>query len=224
MTTINLIPMHRRQARQRLGRLRKWVVGGTIYAVLLLGAAVVCHMVWGQTDRQVADELVELETDITQTRAQIAALKPELLEANAQWEASRAVAVQPDWSVVLAMLSDIRGKNIVLERCSLSPVKQVEAKTMAKAVGKFGAATKSAPEGSAVKKAAERRKPLNFSLQIGGLGHEQTDVSQFVLNLERTGLFSTVKLLETARYPFGDGQAVSFRILCAIGEDPESGS
>lgn len=224
MTAINLIPMHRLQARQRQGRIRAWAIGGAVYAVLLVGATAACQMIWGQTDREVADELRDLETQVTQTRSQIAAMKPELMEAGAQWEASRAVAVQPDWSVVLALLGEIRGKNVVLERCALKPVKEAAAKAKDKTVGKFGAATKPTPEGTMTAPAADRRKPMNFTLEIGGLGREQTDVSQFVLKLERTGLFGTVKLLETARYPFGDGQAVSFRIRCSIGEDAEVGS
>jgi len=224
MTSINLIPAYRRAARKRQTRLRGWVVGGCVYVGLLLAAVFACHGIWGQTDRALADEVAGLEKDIQQTRSQIAAMKPDLTEAHLQWQASRAVAVQPDWSVLLALLGEIRGENVVLERCKLTPDKDNFTKARKLTQGKFGAGTKPEPEGTN-DESKPSRKPMNFTLEIGGLGREQVDVSQFVLKLEQSGLFETVKLLETARYPFGDGQAVSFRIQCAIGEpDTEAGS
>ena len=59
---------------------------------------------------------------------------------------------------------------------------------------------------------------MNVRLELRGLGRENGDVSQFVLKLEQAGLFNSVRLLETARAPFGSGHAVSFRVHCLLQE------
>ncbi|MBI1367842.1 MAG: hypothetical protein GC162_04225 [Planctomycetes bacterium] len=219
MTAINLIPTYRIVSRQRRKRLRGWVTALTVYTLLLLLACAAARVVWGQSDRALSGEVADLEATIKKTNADLAALKPQLAEAQLQLEASLAVAVQPDWSVMLALLGKERGQSVVLDRISIKPVEPVKPVATAPENGRLGAAVSAAPEGSSKKdKEKDTRKPMNFAVEITGLGREQTDVSQFVLRLEQTGLFRRVQLLDTARYPFGQGMAVSFHLMCSMGD------
>lgn len=63
------------------------------------------------------------------------------------------------------------------------------------------------------------KRHARFSLQLRGFAKSQAGVSQFVLRLQKIGLFDDVKLLRTGREPLLNTQAVSFDISCGIGEE-----
>jgi hypothetical protein len=48
--------------------------------------------------------------------------------------------------------------------------------------------------------------------------------NRFLLRLEQTGLFSKVSLLDTAREPFFDKNAIAFRLECALNPAPPPGA
>ena len=58
--------------------------------------------------------------------------------------------------------------------------------------------------------------PTKISLTINGLGRSQSDVTQFVLRLEKLGLFDRVDLAQCAREPIGTTEATGFRIECTM--------
>ncbi len=218
MRSVNLIPMPRREARYRRLRIRGWVMGMAMYVAVLIGACVIVQVAWSGSDRAVADELASVQKQIATTNQQLSIIQPELLEARSQLEASRAVAIQPDWSVLMMLLSRLRGEAIVFERLLLAPLKIEPPKPAAK---KPGAPPR--PGSAAAKKAQEEdaRKPMHYGLQLTGLGRSQQDVSDFVLRVEQSGLFDSVKLVETTRFPFGTAHAISFKIECEMREKRE---
>ena len=55
-------------------------------------------------------------------------------------------------------------------------------------------------------------------LGLSGLGLSQAAVSQFVLKLERTGLFARVALIDTSRAALDRTDAIAFRIECSLDE------
>lgn len=229
MPSVNLIPQHRREAKRRRCRVRLWAGVVGVYALLLLVGVAAAHGPWGGPDQSVARDLREANESVRMAQEEIGALAPELEEARLSLRASRAVAIQPDWSVLLALLGELREEKVVLTRCILMPVRSEGGESTGQRA-RGGAAvqrvsTVEGGSGSSEEGAGEEgvRKPIRYRLEVGGIGREQRDVSRFVLRLERTGLFDRVKLLETNRYPFGERQMVGFRLDCRIG-DAEGGS
>lgn len=217
MDAINLIPMHRRQAQRRRRRIRFWSAIGCGYVVLLVAASIGAHVVWGHADRQVGRKLSDVRGQVQQTRSKIEKLHPQLAEANMQLKASRAVAVQPDWSVLLALLADKRGQRITLTKCVLSPTDPPRRK-QANGSDAQAPGPDNPPPGQKGQSDRPDREAMHFRIEIAGLGESQQAVSRFVLRLERTGLFNRVRLLETGRAEFNGRPVVSFRLDCTIHE------
>ena len=68
MTSFNLIPGHRREARRRQRRTRVWAIACAGYATVLLGGYVLCRATWSGPDSALAGDLVEAAA---QTQQQI---------------------------------------------------------------------------------------------------------------------------------------------------------
>lgn len=209
---VNLIPSKRLHARQRRRRLRAWCGVTAGYLALLIAACLVTDSVWSRPGQAVTQQLADVEVQVAEINRQLALVQPEIAEAKNQLDASRAVAVQPDWSLLLALLSRLRGDAIVLEKCVLTPEEQA-APIQPVPVAAAGRAPASS---SARPRATPKR--MSVRLELRGLGRENHDVSQFVLKLEQAGLFDSVRLLETSRAPFGAGHAVAFRVHCLLQE------
>jgi len=220
---INLIPTHRIDARRRKRRIRVWTVVVAVYASALVVGASAAHTVWGQADRRLADAAAEYDQKVREAQQQVVALEPALTEARVKLEASRAVAVQPDWSVLLALLAELRGERVVLQSVRLDPIKPADRQgRRVVRSGRFAGGIEPRTGEKKTDKADDesRRKPLEYRLDVNGLGRGQADVSAFVLRLEQTGLFDEVKLVETSRMPFGQARepAVAFLVHCTLSE------
>jgi len=192
--SINLIPAAHLRARQRRRRVQWWIRGAAAYALVLTALYAVCQTVSGHGDRALAAELADADQQITATQSEMKSLLPKLTEAHHTLEASRAVVEQPDWSILLAMLAQTLDEQIVLQRCALG-----------------GPDAKTARQ-------ADTAGPGEYVLALSGVGRSQTDVSQFVLRLERSGLFQQVKLVQTAVTTFLAAPAVRFELACHFGD------
>ena len=102
--------------------------------------------------------------------------------------------------VLLALLANTKGEDVVLRSVSVGPAP--------------------VPPPPPV----ERGKPVppppapETLLEVMGVGQTQLAVSQHVLRLEQTGLFSKVALLDTGREAFLNSSAIAFRLQCVFGE------
>ena len=104
---VNLLPGARVAAIRRRGCIKAWVVGCGVYT---LGLAVWCVALsagsaWGS----LKTELEETHAAVQDRSRALAALRAELDSARRAWEASQAVGVHPDWSVLLGLLAGTRG-------------------------------------------------------------------------------------------------------------------
>ena len=209
MTTVNLIPLHRRQAKARRERLRAWTLFGGMYAVLLLAAGVAITLLCTTTQSS-RDELGKLQEETKRSTRQLTALQLAAVEAQKTLMSAKAVADQPDWSTLLAALSKSIGDSVVLNRCELIPFKDEPslASTPVQPV-------KLAP-GVAAPTAPIQRSPARILVHIAGLGRSQAAVAQFVLALEGTNLFERVTLLQTNRQMFLSADAVGFELDCPL--------
>ncbi len=199
-TCVNLIPATRRDARRRRGRLRIWGAVFVVYGLAWVAGAVAGQVVYSGVDRGLKSELDESNTQVAGARAKVAALRAELKAAEADLKANRAVGKQPDWSVLLALLSTTLGDEIVLRNCRLDAPA---------AKGQAGSSAGGSP-----------REP-DVKVQLSGYAQSQQAVARALLRLEATPLFAEVKLLDTRREPFLEGQAVTFRVHCVLSASAE---
>ena len=217
MNAINLIPRYRIEARQRRRRVRAWCVGAGVYTLALLAGCLALVTVWGNPDRVVTDELARVDRLVVEARKQMASVGPELAEAKVQLEASRAVSAQPDWSLLLGLLGELRGETVSLKAVTLTPAVSAPSPVKETApAGRLGLAADGddpaadAPKPAHAPNRAEpepARKPLCFRLTIEGVADSQFEASRFVLRLEQVKLFDEVKLVETSRVASGEGNA-----------------
>ena len=212
MIGINLIPAHRLLAMQRRIRVRLWMrIDSICICVLLIICAVVMPL-FDQSATSVADELVFLDKKATGMNRSISALLPELSEVKLTLDASRAMQKQPDWSVLLALLANLQGGQIVMRNVQTKPMGGGH-------VAAGGSEVVSAEEISA---AGDNRS--GYKLVLGGMGKTQNAISQFVLRLEQCGLFERVRGIMTNRESFMSDHAVSFELLCTMGRGKETES
>ncbi len=212
MMGINLIPAHRLLAMQRRIRVRLWLrIDSICICVLLIICAVVMPL-FDQSATSVADELVFLDKKATGMNRSISALLPELSEVKLTLDASLAMQKQPDWSVLLALLANLQGGQIVMRNVQTKPMGGGH-------VAAGGSEVVSAEEISA---AGDNRS--GYKLVLGGMGKTQNAISQFVLRLEQCGLFERVRVIMTNREGFMSDHAVSFELLCTMGRGKETDS
>lgn len=201
MVRVNLIPAYRLRVAHRRQRLRRWIVADVVFCAAVLMLAVLGSAMTDQRIGGLDTQLAQMETTVDGARRAITGLRSSLGEARLTLDASRAMTRQPDWSKLLALLSELRGADVVLTRCQLA-----SAHDRASSAAATGA-------GSA------RR----FEVEIHGFGREESAVSQFFLRLEEQKLFSTVKVVHMVRQPYLTGEAMMFELSCAIGDEPGGG-
>jgi len=192
----NLIPAHRREKRSRIRRVRSWVTALGAYGVLLICAYAACFAFGQDESGTIFKEMRETTDRFRASAEQIHILRDSVAESSQQLAAARVLAQNPDWSLLLAMVARNLTKEVVLDRCSLAPV---------------DAGIDANPPGEDETVIYQR-----YLLDLSGFGQSQTSVSQFVLRLEQSHLFESVRLIKTQTRDFMDGQAVSFRLECTL--------
>ena len=205
MNDDNLIPRHRLERKRWKARLRLWIYCGGIFAGVVITASGIAHATWSQDDRRVESELAEATTKIDEQMSLEKSLRRELSEARVRLEADKAIGDPPDWSVLLTLLGEETNDNVVLSTCGLAPVGPDD--------GPAGRGKAALSAGSPSSVPLGRRR---FRIELNGFGRTQTDVSQFLLRLEQVGLFRAVRLMQSDRARFLDGDAVAFRIECSV--------
>jgi hypothetical protein len=201
MKSINLIPAARRDAKRRRKHTTVCVAACCAYGVVLLGALAVVHVVFsGEGGEPLSARLTSTDAEIDRYQQQTAAARIELAAARATIEANRMVAEQPDWSILLALLATTTRDDVVLRSVLIAPPPNAPVPAMTAA--KPGSAP-AAPE---------------VVLELTGVGQSQLAVSQHVLRLEQTGLFSKVTLLDTNREAYVNSNVIAFRLQCQFGE------
>lgn len=206
MRAVNLVPSPRRYAATARRRARRWCWCVAGYAALLLsGYAVSSAIISAEGDDKSA-MLEKTTRQIDDLNTASAALKPQLAEAHTRLAVARTVGDQPDWSLLLAILSSTVDDEIVLTSTKLddvAPENQPAQKQPSRVPAKPD--TNAAPAQAAM---------LRVTLQ--GMGRSPAAVTQFVLRLERLGMFERVDLARSTRQNLGTIDANVFRIECLL--------
>ncbi|MHC4219420.1 MAG: PilN domain-containing protein [Planctomycetota bacterium] len=202
---VNFVPHDRRASRRRGRRLQTWITVCSIYALLGGAAYPVLKMAHGRDDRALGRQLEETQARVEHAEATEATLRLDVRRTGAQLQANIAVGRQPDWSVLLALLSTALGDEVVLRRIRLD------------------ATSGDSPAGPGPGVAGEGtdEPKVTIGLDLTGLGRSQGSVSRFVLLLEQSPPFEQVTLIDTRREPFLADHAISFNVTCGLGGDEE---
>lgn len=208
MTGINLIPAHRLAARQRRVWRGRCAVTCAGYAAVVAAVTIGARAVTAGGGDSVAGQLDAAAADVDRSAAALTHVRADLDAAESLLRSTRAIAEQPDWSTLLALLAAKADGQVVLKGFAVRP-KDPPAPAAPRPPAARGAV--------AAKPPAPPPDPTVL-VSISGAGTSQAAASQYALRLEGTGLFGRVALLDTNREPFGERAAVSFRIECTLGE------
>ena len=215
MRSVNLIPTARRDAKRRRAHLRRCAAGLAAYAAVLAGACAAVHVLWDRHDASLPARVATLEKEIEAGEREAAGVRTELAAVRSALKANQAVRGQPDWSLLLALLGRQTGDDVVLRSCEVGPAvgtKAVPAAGLPAATAVAPAAVVAGTGGAAGAAGAAGASRV----RIGGLARSPLAVSEFVLRLERTGLFAVVSLVDTNREPFLGAEASGFEIECSL--------
>jgi outer membrane murein-binding lipoprotein Lpp len=203
MTDANLIPKPRRAARRRRRRIRAWAGICIAYAVVLGIGCGIYRSGW-PVGGDVSDELQAVAAQAEQLNQAITELSNDMAQARLIRAAAQRVADQPDWSILLVLIDQTLGDDIVLNRCRLDQM-DASGGAMALPVSNAGGAHRSLDE-----------MPKAYTYALSGYGRDPESVAQFVLRLEGLGLFGRVTAMRTSRTSFLGGTAIAFEIVCTL--------
>lgn len=198
MHKVDLIPTHRRQAKARRNHLRRWALAGGGYALVIAVACIYQVSRSGASGVAVAEECGLLASNMNNSRQLMDALQKEMGDKQRRLKAAQAVGKQPNWGVLLAILSRNVGDQVVLDLCRFQPLKE--------------------PPTPSVEPARAAAAGKQYLVDVGGFADSQAVVSAFALRLEKTGLFQDIRLVKSTLQPFGDRKVVGFRLECMIRE------
>src|SRR5688572_14747818 len=208
MNGVNFIPRARRELAERRTRLSACSVVAAAYALLGVIAFAASGTEAVVEDPSVAQQLAQLPGEIDTSRRALTNLQAQLAEAQAKLDAARTVAEQPDWSVLLGLLAQSLGEEIVLTSCKLdSDAVEGDRPVNAQRAG---------PGAQPAEPQPPRLSGARYTVLLSGLGRTQSSVSQFVLRLEELGLFERVTILKTNREMFGEHESIGFRLEATI--------
>lgn len=233
-TQINLIPRARVMVRQRNARARAWVAATVGWCGVLAAGTGTVYWIDHARSRAGAPQPADLESLRTQTsrlEEQIAAAKAQAVRLRPLAQAARALAHQPDWSLLLDLLSAaVRGR-AMLSSCVLEPVGGLAGEESAGPAGAKAAppsappATRAVPVSTGARAGPPEVAPPSgqrYRLVLSGLALTQQDVSEVVQALEHAGVFERVVIIEARRVGGGvapaEMDAVSFEVECHLGE------
>jgi len=203
MNDVNLIPAERMAAKRRRARVALWVVACGVYIVLLAAGSLAACVLRPGRDRGLAEQLTAAEKQLKQDNQVMLGLRRTLAETTAAVETTRAIREQPDWSRLLAGLSQELGQELVLNRFQFVAMRE-DGKAL---MEPWSEALLAKPLLALVTK-------HRYQLVIQGFGRTQESVSRFALALEGIGLFERVRLINSSRQTLLSGQAVAFTVEC----------
>lgn len=194
MIAVNLLPpayIHARLARRRCAW---WSAATAVFGLLLAGAAVGLGISMQRDESDPAPKIGLLEGQIREKQRAVEQAKAKSRALMTRLAAARAVGVHPDYSVLLGLLAGLREGEITLASVAVATGVTTEA---APGPGSTGARAKAKP-----------KEVPHIELTLTGLAKSPTAVASFVLRLEKTGLFASVSLADTALAPPTEHRAV----------------
>ncbi|MGD9689794.1 MAG: PilN domain-containing protein [Phycisphaerales bacterium] len=207
MIAVNLIPDSRRVGRRSTSRMKAWVAFNLVWMIAL----VVVGLMFGSSSSNPHDVALEerlrlakerLEGAQARDRAALAAFQSAQLAVHT----ARRAADRPDWSLLLALLEEHRGNDIMIESIDVA-----------------GGMIEEEPRPDAkpsrpTKPGAAKKKVERYTVVLTGVAASPGAASALVLRLEQTGLFAKLQLGETRPRDVEGIARTAFRIDCTLRE------
>ncbi len=200
--SVNLMPAPRKQAKDRRRRIRAWVVILGVYLIVLLGGHVVIKRFFDPDNSALAQKVRTEAARMSRLNSKVMSLQGELVRTNRKLLAARSVGKQPNWGILLWLMARKSGREIVLNQCSLKKQKVEDvAHDEDSDSRKYNTSSGSGDD-------------FRYNVLVGGVANSHEGISEFILQLEDTGLFKQVRLHGTNRREFMETEAVAFKIEC----------
>jgi Tfp pilus assembly protein PilN len=200
MKCINLIPAQRRQAKASRRRIVKWGVGLGLYCVVVLAGCLAYRQYAAADNRGIEGRASKADNHLKSAKSAMATLGVSAAKSRQELQTAQALAQQPDWSFLFDLMSRSLGENVVLQSCRLEPL---------------GLSDKAAKTPDKTDKKTDS-SPKSAKLDLAGIAKNQSDMSDYVLRLEKLGIFDKVRLIQTAPQTFLGAKAASFRLECVL--------
>ena len=196
MTHVNLIPIRYRLKRKALAYRRVWIISGIAYLVCLVVVFVFWRALWSNDDRDGSNTIGLLRSDIDNNDKMIDKAARQIADLNVATAELSQISDRPDWGLLLGVIANGCGDQLVLSRCTLSmPAKPAQNVVQ----------TGRAPAAAAA-----------MTIDLQGYGANPKTVTDFALKLEMTGLFENVNIGKTTRELFGTQSATAFTMQCPL--------
>lgn len=217
--SVNLLPRARRLRLARRARARAWMAACLGWAgVLGLGVAA-----YRAAEAPVpagparAVDPAMLQRRLADANNQLRLVRADLQSAKARVALASSIENHPDWSRLLRLLAGLRGDEVQLrsvEAVLESPPPPPTASGARGARQPAAGSTGSSAGGASAKPAAPRSE--RYAVRLEGVAKGPESVTAFVLALERLGLFSAVRLVETKPRDYFGLPMAGFRVECLL--------
>ncbi len=209
---INLLPRSIRDARVRRRAACAWGVVCIVACVASGLWALHSRSQSGDGGRELTRLLGERVKSIESIKQQIARTSSVMATVQKELVVSDHIRARPEWSQLLTLLSSFVGEGAVIEQCRITeaaapPAVRVVAKPSAK------------PDPGGAKqqiKTDEGPALAGYVLQLGGAARDQDRVSEIVMAMERSGLFTQTTLVQMRRRSLLRGEAIGFEIRAEL--------
>ena len=195
----NLLPRDLVRERARRRRRALWARAGGAYVAVL---ATVCAAAWTHTrpgpDSARAHAITLAERNAV-TRAAIDHVRRQLASVSDILDPRQGLAEQPDFSVVLKLVSASVEPDTIIRQVSL------------RGGGTDTLRSVAAPAGS-------EREPKHFVLTIAGTSRGEIGVSQMSARLKESGAFDHVEIRRTGRENTPAAEGVTFEVECVMSD------
>jgi Tfp pilus assembly protein PilN len=205
MADVNLVPEQRQVRRRRRARTRLWLRMSGAYVTVMALALFFVHTVWKVDNAALAEDLNATVSRVKQYSSSMLRLRKELARISTILQTSRAIRRQPDWSKLLVIIADTLDQDIVLNKCEIA--------TLDKDGREISGRQQEALTSQAVTSLLSARQ---YRLTLAGLGRQHSAVSKFAVQLEQSGLFDSVSLLNNQRQDVQNQSVIAFDIECQM--------
>ncbi|MEL6497776.1 MAG: PilN domain-containing protein [Planctomycetota bacterium] len=190
---VNLLPSPIVLARARRLRRRTWTRGLLAYSIAILVAVLAVDGVLIEPTDALEAEAQSVESDIAASEARLELQSRVQTELEAEVAVLREIHGQPDWSIFVGHVSAARGSAVSIRSLRVSLV--------------GGSSARITPGELA-------RGP--YRIEIGGVARSQSDVTEYIVRLERAGLLEDIRLRGTAPTRVGTDDAFTFSLEATI--------
>jgi len=179
------------------------MVACATYGMTLCTALLVARIAWAREDGGWEERCRSTQQSVHEQSAKVTQLKGELADVRHRLQVAQSVCTQPDWGLLLVLLASVMDDNVVLSECDLV--------TVDSQATEITNDLKTWLSSSPIETLLSTRR---YRLKVTGFARTQSSLSEFVLGLEHTKVFESVRLVKSCRQAFRDGQAIAFSIDC----------